>query len=118
MDQAMDHRTIDQTKQKGTPDREFREDPRYKQCNREALMGLGLGLLNLIWWAAWGYGLGAKPPAEYTYVLGFPAWFFMSCIAGGILFTALTVVIVKRFYRDMPLGELSEEEARKLEEVL
>ena len=61
---------------------DFVEDPRYKQCNKEALLGLGLGLLNLVWWFAWGYGLGLKPPEEYTYVLGFPLWFFISCIAG------------------------------------
>jgi uncharacterized membrane protein YhdT len=97
---------------------EFVEDPRYRQCNREALLGLGLGLVNLIWWFAWGYGLGARPPEEYTYMFGFPTWFFMSCIVGGALFTILSIVMVKMFYRDMPLGELTEEEARKMEEVL
>ena len=40
----------------------FIEDPRYKQCNREALMGLGLGIANFIWWFVWGYGLGSRPP--------------------------------------------------------
>ena len=34
--------------QRGTCRTRFHEDPRYKQCNREALLGLGLGLLNLI----------------------------------------------------------------------
>ncbi len=96
----------------------FVEDPRYRQCNREALMGLGLGLLNLIWWFAWGYGLGLKSPEEYTYFLGFPLWFFMSCIVGAVLFTVLAVVMVKKFYRDMPLGELTEEEVLKVKENL
>ena len=42
----------------------FIEDPRYKQCNKEAWMGLGLGIFNLIWWFSWGYGLGSKPVSE------------------------------------------------------
>lgn len=98
--------------------RDFIEDPRYRQCNKEALLGLGLGFLNLVWWFAWGYGLGARPPAEYTYILGFPAWFFMSCVVGAVLFTVLAVIMVKKFYRDMPLGELTAEETRRMEEVL
>lgn len=93
----------------------FVEDPRYKQCNKEALMGMGLGILNLIWWFAFGYGLGSKPPEEYTYILGFPAWFFMSCVVGGILFTVLAIIMVTKFYKDMPLEKMTVEEAEKYE---
>ncbi|NLC12117.1 MAG: YhdT family protein [Firmicutes bacterium] len=82
---------------------ELKEDPRYKQCNREALWGLALGVANLVWWFAWGYGLGNKPPEEYTYILGFPSWFFMSCIAGAILFSLLAIAVVTFFFKDMPL---------------
>lgn len=97
---------------------DFIEDPRYKQCNKEALLGLGLGMINLIWWFAWGYGLGSAPPEKYTYFLGFPLWFFMSCIVGAALFTALAVIMVKFFYKNMPLDKLTEEEAREIEEAL
>jgi len=96
----------------------FKEDPRYKQCNKEALLGLGLGILNLIWWFVWGYGLGSRPVAEYTYILGFPAWFFMSSIVGAALFTILAIIVVNKYYKDLPLGILTEEEALKLEEDL
>ena len=48
--------------------KEFEEDPRYKQCNKEAIMGLVLGIVNLIWWFGFGYGLGSKPLSEYIYV--------------------------------------------------
>ena len=92
------------------------EDPRYRQCNKEALLGLGLGILNLIWWFAWGYGLGAVSPERYSYIMGFPAWFFMSCIVGAVLFTALTIVLVKYFIQDMPLGDLTTEEIKALTE--
>lgn len=94
----------------------FVEDPRYRQCNKEALMGLGLGLLNLLWWFAWGYGFGSGPVEKYSYVLGFPLWFFMSCIVGAVLFTALAAVMVKFFYKDMPLGELTEAEVEAMKE--
>lgn len=103
-------------KKEDTTSLDFVEDPRYKQCNKEAIMGIGLGILNLIWWFAWGYGLGSSPPEKYTYVLGFPLWFFMSCIIGAILFSALAIIMVTKYYKNMPLGDLSKEEAQSIEE--
>lgn len=93
--------------------KEFTEDPRFKQCNKEAFMGLSLGILNLIWWFGWGYGLGSKPISEYAYIMGLPTWFFMSCIVGGILFSVLTVIMINKFFKDMPLEGLTEEEVEK-----
>lgn len=92
------------------------EDPRFKQCNKEALMGLGLGILNLIWWFGWGYGLGSKPISQYTYILGLPKWFFMSCIVGGILFSVLTVIMINKFFKNMSLDGLTKEEIEKYRE--
>ncbi|MGL5694073.1 MAG: YhdT family protein [Peptostreptococcaceae bacterium] len=94
-------------------DEKIIEDPRFKQCNKEALMGLFLGLLNLIWWFGWGYGLGSKQISEYTYILGFPSWLFMSCIVGGILFSFLTVIMINKFFKNMSLEALSEDEIEK-----
>lgn len=93
----------------------FKEDPRYKQCNKEALMGMGLGILNLIWWFTTGYGLGSKPPEEYTYIMGLPTWFFMSSVVGGILFTVLAIIMVTKFFKNMPLERMTAEEAEKYE---
>ncbi|WZL72781.1 YhdT family protein [Clostridiaceae bacterium 35-E11] len=93
---------------------EFVEDPRYKQCNKEALMGIGLGIANLLWWFVWGYGLGSKPPEEYSYVMGLPMWFFMSCVVGAILFSVLAIIMVTKFFKDMPLDKLNEDELEKL----
>jgi len=82
----------------------FRDDPRYKQANKEALLAIGLFFLNVIWWFVFAYGLGSGPPSEYSYVMGFPAWFFWSCIGGFVVFSVLTWVMVTYFYVDMPLG--------------
>ena len=94
-------------------DKKFEEDPRYRQCTREAIIGLSLGIINLIWWFGFGYGLGSKPVSEYTYILGFPAWFFMSCIVGGILFSILTIIMINKLFKHMSLDALTEEEVKQ-----
>lgn len=91
----------------------FYEDPRYKQCNKEALYGIGLGLANLIWWYVFGYGLGSKPVDEYSYILGFPTWFFMSSILGSVVFIILTFIIIDNKFEDMPLDKFSKEDAEE-----
>jgi uncharacterized membrane protein YhdT len=90
-------------------DKHFQEDPRFRIANREALMGVGLAILNFIWWFAFAYGLGQKPPEEYTYIFGFPAWFFYSCIGGFILFSILVFVMVKLFFVEVPFEDRGEE---------
>ena len=82
---------------------EFREDPRYGQANREALLGLLLFAANFLWWYLFAYGLGGGPVSEYGYVLGFPAWFFWSCILGYVVFAVLTWMMVRFLFKDMPL---------------
>lgn len=104
---------VDQKMKNDSNDGSYMEDPRYKQCNKEAMYGIILGLGNLIWWYAFGYGMGSKPVDEYTYILGFPAWFFMSCIAGAIVFIALTFLMVDKGLKDMPLGKFTQEEAEE-----
>ncbi|MEC5425419.1 YhdT family protein [Virgibacillus sp. C22-A2] len=82
----------------------------FKVANREALIGVGLVIFNFIWWYAFAYGLGSKDPAEYTYVFGFPAWFFYSCILGFIVMAVLVTIIVKKFFVAIPFDEGNESE--------
>lgn len=84
-------------------------DKRYKTANREAWLGVVLAIFNFIWWFGFAYGLGSKSPESYRYILGFPAWFFFSCILGFIVMMILTIVIVKFFFKDMSL-EADEED--------
>ena len=80
-------------------------DKRYKVAHREALIGIALVVVNFAIWFGFAYGLGSGNPKEYTYVFGFPAWFFYSCIAGTIFMIVLLMVIIKFFFKDVPFDE-------------
>ncbi len=76
-----------------------------KIANREALIGVGLAIFNFIWWFGFAYGLGSKEPSEYTYVFGLPAWFFYSCVLGFVVMVALIIIVIKKFFVEVPLDE-------------
>lgn len=84
---------------------EFKEDPRFKVSNREAMIGCAIAVVNFIWWFGFAYGLGSKPVEEYSYVFGLPAWFFYSCIAGYVFITMVVIFVVKSWFKDIPLDE-------------
>jgi uncharacterized membrane protein YhdT len=106
-------------KDKRAEEHTYVEDPRYKQCNSEALMGAGLGLLNLIWWFGWGYGLGSGSPSDYTYIMGFPAWFFMSSIVGsGTIHGCWLFSWSASFSGTLPLGKIDTREAEDIQKKL
>lgn len=81
----------------------YKPDPRFKIAHREAFIGIGLAIFNFIWWYGFAYGLGSRPPEEYTYILGLPDWFFYSCVVGFILMSALIIVITKFVLKEVPL---------------
>lgn len=81
------------------------DERRFKIANREAIIGIILVSFNFIWWFGFAYGLGKKDPSNYQYILGFPAWFFYSCIIGVIIMMILVFIIVKYFFTDMSLEE-------------
>lgn len=81
------------------------KDPRFQFAHREALIGVFLVIVNFLWWFCFAYILGSKPVEEYTYIFGLPAWFFYSCVVGAILMTLLVYVVVKLFFKDVPLED-------------
>ncbi|MBM7706133.1 YhdT family protein [Chryseomicrobium aureum] len=85
-------------------------DARFKIAHREAKIGVGLAIAHFLWWFGFAYGLGSRPVEEYTYILGFPDWFFYSSIVGFVLI-ALTIVVIARFF----LTEVSFEEEEERE---
>lgn len=76
---------------------------------REAWIGVGLVIFHFLWWYGFAYGLGNKPVEDYQYILGFPAWFFYSCILGFIIIFLFVVFFVKIFFRDLPFEEEDED---------
>lgn len=82
-----------------------KDDPRFKIAHREALIGIGLAIINFIWWYGFAYGLGSKPVEEYTYVFGLPAWFFYSSIVGPVVIFSILVFLVKGYFREVPFDE-------------
>ncbi|WP_052461890.1 YhdT family protein [Sporosarcina koreensis] len=82
-----------------------KQDPRFKTAHKEAWIGAALAVFNFVWWYGFAYGLGSRPVDEYTYILGLPAWFFWSCVAGFVLMSIITVVLAKFVLTDMPLDD-------------
>lgn len=81
---------------------------RYRIANREALMGIGLVIVNFAIWYGFAYGLGSGDPEKYTYVFGFPAWFFYSCIAGTVFMIILIYFVIKFFFKEVDFEEEEE----------
>ena len=81
------------------------EDKRFKIAHTEALIGIVLVIINFAIWFGFAYGLGSGDPLEYSYVLGFPAWFFYSCIAGTIFMIVLIWLVMKFFFKEVPFED-------------
>lgn len=80
-------------------------DPRFKIAHREAWIGVGLAIVNFLWWFGFAYGLGSRPVEEYNYIFGLPDWFFYSCVIGFLLISALVIVVTKFFLTEVPFDE-------------
>ncbi|CAM3857184.1 hypothetical protein VA7868_01938 [Vibrio aerogenes CECT 7868] len=77
----------------------------YHQSQKEACWALVLSILYFIWWYVSAYGFAPAPGDQQLpqLILGLPVWFLLSCIIGPALFTLLCFLMVKFFYRDVPL---------------
>ncbi|MDG5786098.1 YhdT family protein [Evansella sp. AB-P1] len=82
--------------------RDRKTDSRFIVANREAVIGVILVIINFIWWYGFAYGLGSNSVENYSYILGFPAWFFYSCIVGFFVMVILVIIVVKFFLVEVP----------------
>jgi uncharacterized membrane protein YhdT len=78
---------------------------RNRQIKRESILSLSLYLGFFLWWFITGYGLSQGSPAQFTYVLGMPMWFFLSCVVGYVLFCAAAFLLVKRAFKELSLDD-------------
>jgi len=79
-----------------------------KAARMETAVTIGLYVLFFAWWYAAAYGFG-DDPSNYRYIMGFPEWFFYSCIVGYIGISALLALAVKLFFKDIPPDEDDED---------
>ena len=75
-----------------------------KNVKKETLIVIGLYLLFFAWWYLTAYGFG-DDPSEYGYILGFPEWFFYSCIVGYVGISVLVWTCVRFFFTEIDLKE-------------
>ena len=87
------------------------ERERDAQIKKEVRISIVLYLVFFIWWYATGYGLSGGDPAEYTYVLGLPLWFFLSSVVGYVGFSIATILVVKLLFKNFSLDETADAEA-------
>lgn len=87
------------------------EKEKNQQIKKEALISAGLYIAFFVWWYFTGYGIAEKgTPETYTYIMGLPMWFFLSCIVGYVLFSIAAIFVVKKFFQDFDLGEEEKEQ--------
>lgn len=92
---------------------DFEVDQRYAIANREALWGVGYWLLFTIVVSgiAWLLG-GNRDAGDVGFVLGFPAWFFWSCLVATTLLSLLPIWIVRRHFTEVSLTADGDESER------
>lgn len=92
-------------------DTDFEEDPRYRVTNREALLAVvyWIAFTLIIAAIAWLLG-GGKSAGELNFLLGFPQWFFWSCLVAAIVLSFVPPIIVRLFYTEVPLEASAKEE--------
>ena len=78
-----------------------------KVAKKETFIVIGLYLLFFAWWYVTAYGFG-DDPTKYNYILGFPEWFFYSCIVGYVGISTLLWICVKFFFAEIDFDEEGE----------
>lgn len=85
------------------------KDKRYRIANREALIGVALVVVNFVLWYGFAYGMGGGDPKDYTYIMGFPAWFFYSCMVTTVLMIVVIAVLLKFVFKEVELEDKEED---------
>lgn len=81
-----------------------------KQINKEIIVTILVYLVYFLWWYYFAFIYPPKEVKNYTYILGFPSWFFYSCILGYILINILIYIVIKLFFKniDLETGDIIE----------
>lgn len=79
-------------------------DKKYKQSNYEAWLTLVVYVFYSIWWWFFAYGIGDDDALTYTYVMGFPLWFFYGCLIGFLVLCCVLWFIIHQFFKEVSLN--------------
>ncbi|WP_077604281.1 YhdT family protein [Oceanobacillus sojae] len=89
----------------------FKEDERFKQCNKEVMYTIIFFIFNIVLVFALAFPLGYNVEAsEIKLIAGFPAWYFYGVLIAIGLLCISTYLMVKFLFKDMPLDGYIEEE--------
>lgn len=95
---------IKDNKIEGSKTDEFEEDTRYRQCNKETIAISILFLLNGMIAMLLAYFLSRGAVSDFGYTLGMPNWVFYSVMIVPLAFVAITYLVIRVFFKDVPLS--------------
>lgn len=78
------------------------EDPRYKQCFKEAMSALILYAVHMVWVLGSVYLLWYVGDSDGR-VFGLPSYLFWGVLVGSIALIIAIWLMIKFIYKDMPL---------------
>lgn len=73
---------------------------KIKQINKEAIITLLLYFFYFLWWYYFAFIYSEK---NNKFILGFPAWFFYSCILGFFIINLVLVIVIKFLFKEIEL---------------
>ena len=68
-------------------------DPRFKIAGKESALIVIYWVLYSVWAYLFAYLGTLTPPEEYTFILGFPTWYFWACLGAGFIFPVIGIAI-------------------------
>lgn len=74
----------------------IKEDPRFKVAGKEALKIVLFWVCLTAWTYGWGIYGASVDPSSYTFILGFPTWYFWSCLGAGAVFPLIGIFLASR----------------------
>ena len=80
----------------------IKEDSRFKAAAKEAKTIFIFWIIMMVWTFGWAFWGNAQDPATYSYILGFPTWYFWSCLGAGFVFPGIGILIALKL-KDCPL---------------
>ena len=87
------------------------EDERYQQCSKEMWLTVAFFLVNVLVMGGLAVVMGyGRPVEEVQLIFGLPVWYWYSGVVGSVVLIILAFLMIKLFFKEMPLGATEEDE--------